>query len=451
MTTLDDTLRPGLGKRFGRLAALNIAANLTVPLAGLVDTGMLGHLPEIRFLAGVALASVLFDYVYWTFGFLRMGTTGTTAQAAGRGDGREVFLTLYRGLAMGAGIGLAIVLVQYPLRELGFAALQGGEAVKAAGRAYFDARIWAAPATLSNFVLVGWFLGREESGRALVMTLVANLGNIALDYLFIVHLGMAAFGAGLATALSQLLMLGAGLWILFAGCAPVRPRMSQIFDPHRLASLVRLNRDILVRTLCLVSAFAAFTNLSALLGEVSLAANSILLRILALASYLVDGAAFAIESLAGVLHGAGDRAGLGRVLRLGLGTGLAFSAAIAAVLLTAPGPALGLLTSHAEVIAVARGAAGWLAAVLLVGSNAYVLDGFFLGLTRGRTLRSSMLLSLFLGFVPLAAAAGLTSSNRLLWLALLAFMAARTVSLGVPARAVLRPRPGAGPTDPVRE
>ncbi len=165
----------GLKQRFFSLALINILSNVTVPLVGLVDTAMLGHLPDIRFLAGVALGSILFDYVYWTFGFLRMGTTGTTAQALGRGENDEVFRVLYRSLVLALAIAGAVLALQWPVRELGFSLISGEAGVEAAGRDYFNARIWGAPATLCNFVMVGWFLGREESRRVLLLTIVANV------------------------------------------------------------------------------------------------------------------------------------------------------------------------------------------------------------------------------------------------------------------------------------
>ena len=223
-----------LPRRFARLTALNILANVAVPLAGLVDVAMLGHLSDLSFLAGVALATILFDYLYWTFGFLRMGTTGVTAQALGRGDDAEVHLTLYRALAFAAGTGAAILLLQVPLGELGFLLLSGGPAVEAAGREYFAARIWAAPAALANFAFLGWYLGREESGRALVMTVVGGFANIGFNYLFIVRLGLAARGAGLGTMTSQYLMLAVAAGMFLARPRPPFPGWPAVADRQRL-------------------------------------------------------------------------------------------------------------------------------------------------------------------------------------------------------------------------
>ncbi|MHC4429164.1 MAG: MATE family efflux transporter, partial [Planctomycetota bacterium] len=302
-----------LSRRFLRLSLINIAASVTVPLVGLVDTAMLGHLPDIRFLAGVALAALLFDYIYWTLGFLRMSTTGMTAQAVGREDPVEVVNVPRRSLLLALVLGGAVVVLQAPLREVGFALLSGEPGVEQAGREYYDARIWGAPAALCSFVLLGWFLGRAESRYLLVMTVAANLSNILLNYVFIIRLGLAARGAGLASMLSQYVMLAVGWFIYQRRRQPIPWSRAAVLDRSRAAGMFRLNRDILLRTLCLVSSFALFVNSSSMLGTLLLAANSILLRLQALASYLIDGAAFASESLAGILRGQGDTRGLRRL------------------------------------------------------------------------------------------------------------------------------------------
>ncbi len=458
-----------LRRRFFTLTGINILSNLTVPMAGLVDTALLGHLPDIRFLAGVALASLIFDVMYWSFGFLRMGTTGTTAQAVGRvGAGKrsdppgvdsgsalatgmgEVYRVLYRSLLMAAALGGALLVLQWPLGELGFALLSGEAPVEAAGRDYFYARIWGAPATLANFALLGWFLGREESGRALIMASVANFTNVALNVWFIVGLGLAAQGAGLATMASQYAQLAVGLWLLTraarqdraatpaAGFLPP-PGWSreEILDRGRMAALVRLNTDILVRTLCLTGAFALFTNFSSLLGTTVLAANAILIRLFYLAAYSIDGAAFATESLAGIFRGAGENTALRRLTRLAMVTGVGFAGVFLAVFFLVPDPILALLTNHRDVADRALAAAPWLVPVLLAGAAAFIYDGLFLGLTAGRALRNAMLASTFAVFLPAALAALWLGSNPLLWLALSLFMLARAVTLGWASRGLL--------------
>ncbi|HSR69526.1 MAG TPA: MATE family efflux transporter [Acidobacteriota bacterium] len=426
-----------LQRRFWTLTGLNILSNITVPLVGLVDTAMLGHLDHIRFLAGVALASVIFDYVYWSFGFLRMATTGTTAQAVGRGDERQVYLTLYRSLALALGIGVTLLVLQQAISALGFALLSGQPGVEAAGRDYFRARIWGAPATLSTFALLGWFLGREEAGKALTINLIGNLANVLLNYLFIIRWGWAAFGAGAATMASSYLMAGVGL-VLLLRLRPQRVVRGEVLDWKGLSALLRLNGDILLRTLGLITAFGLFANFSAKLGTSFLAANTILLRFLSFAAFAIDGVAFASESLAGILQGGSDRSGLQRLVRLSLLSSLAMAVGFILLLLAADGALIGLITSHQDIVGLALDYRWGLFLTVLLGSLAYAYDGLFLGLTAGRLLRNSMLIATFLVFLPLSLLAVARQSNTLLWTGLIAFMLARSTLLGWFGRPLLR-------------
>lgn len=420
---------PSLRSRFLRLTALNAMANLSVPLSSLVDAGMLGHLPDLRYLGGVALGGVLFDFVYWTFGFLRMSTTGTAAQARGRGDRPELYRVLYRALVLAAGLAALVLAFQVPLRELGFTLLSGTPEVEAAGRAYYGARIWGAPATLANFAFLGWFLGREESGRALLLTAAANGANVLFNYVLILRLGWNAFGAGLGTALSQYLALAVSI-VLVLRSGRLEPwRWPQVAAREPLAALLRLNRDILIRTVLLVSTFAAFTSASAALGTAMLVANTLLLRLFTLVSYLVDGVAFATESLAGVFRGARDAASLRRLTVMALWVGMAIPLPLLLVMATQPERVLGLLTDHAEVVELASRLGLWLVPVLLFGAAAFVYDGLFLGLTEGRALRNAMILSALAGFAPLALWGVRAGEVNLLWLAMVVFMAARVATL----------------------
>lgn len=399
---------------------------------------MLGHLSDIRFLAGVALGSIIFDYIYWTFGFLRMGTTGTTAFAVGRGDTPEVYRVLYRSLALAAALAVAIVLLQWPLRELGFALLSGTPGVEEAGQAYYDARIWGAPATLCNFALVGWLLGREQVRQVLLMTIAANVANIVLNYVFIVRLGLAAYGAGLATMLSQYLMLAVGVGVFLAGGRPRAVAWDEVLDRGRLGTLFRLNRDIFLRTFLLVSAFGLFVNVSSIMGVAVLATNSILLRLLSIASYMIDGAAFASESLAGIFRGSRNLPALRALFRLSLYVGAGCAALVLVVFFAGSDFWLGVLTSHDALIVAGLRYAPWLIPTLVFGGLAYMYDGLFLGLTEGRRLRNAMTLSMLGVFLPLCLAALYLRNNDVLWAAMAAFMLARVLTLNRESRAVWR-------------
>lgn len=430
ITTLD---RYDFIPRFFRLASVNILSNLMVPLAGLISVAFLGHLGDIRHLAGVTLSTVLFNYIYRTLGFLRMSTTGMTAQAVGREDEEEVLLTGLRNGILALGLGIMILILQYPLQEMGFALLSATAEVKASGQAYYDARIWAAPATLLNFVLIGWFLGREHSGKVLVLSAVGNAANILLDYLLIVRLGWESAGAGFATAVSQYLMLLIGIIFI---CRELRWKeiqavAGQLFDLSALKDALALNRDIFIRTFAFLSTFSIFTNLSSAMGTMMLTENALLLQVVTLAIYFIDGLAFATESLAGIFRGKEDQTQLTSLVGISGGTGLVLGLSLALVFVLFPQPLFGLLTNHAEVIDRLAHYVSWLLPILGFGSIAFILDGYFLGLAEGPTIRSAALTATLLGFAPSAIAAWLFHSSHLLWLAMSLFMVARVVTLGV--------------------
>ncbi len=445
--------------RFLQLSAVNVLANLMVPLAGLVDTAFLGHLADIRYLAGVAIATVLFNYIYWTFGFLRMGTTGLTAQAVGRGDPREVLLVGLRNSLLALGLGMLILILQYPLRELGFSLLSATAAVKLSGQMYYNALIWGAPATLLNFVLLGWFLGRSQGRQVFLLSVVGNLANIILDYFFISKFGWESAGAGAATAISQYLMTGAGLGLIaFESSSSFRasgvvargnfPKFSQLWEVEAFKATVSLNRDILVRTLLMVSSFAVFTNLGAGMGTIVLATNALVLQIINLSAYFIDGIAFATESFAGNFYGQGKQSEINslqanqvhpnqspsellQLIWVAGGLSLGLGLAIALPVIALPMPIFSLLTKHQEVLQQIPNYVLWLLPILSFGSLAYMLDGYFIGLTAGKVLLRSALIASLVGFAPIAFWAWHSQNPHLLWLALTLFMVGRVLPMAI--------------------
>jgi multidrug resistance protein, MATE family len=452
--------------QFLKMALVNIVSNLMVPLAGLLDVAFLGHLSNIHHLAGVALATVLFNYLYWSFGFLRMGTTGPTAQALGRGDADAMVLIGLRNGVIALGLGLVILVLQVPLRELGFTLLGATPDLKATGSAYFNAMIWGAPATLLNYVVLGWLLGRGQSRSVLLLSVVGNLAKVGLDYALIGP--WAGAGAGAATALSQSLMFAVGLGVIaWQGSGPtsgptkvadrsvaadpavlthnalvitgpqVRSLLPQVFDPAALKLTLGLNGDILVRTFLLISTFSAFTALGAQLGTTILAANTILLEVLSLAAYFIDGLAFATESWAGKLYGQGQRGPLRDLLKLSGGLSLGLGLAFALAFNLGQDALLKLLTSHAEVQTTAARFVVWLYPVLGFGSIAYMLDGYFLGLAAGKVVRQAAIW-VAVGVVPIGLLAASTRDPHILWLMLAVFMLLRAVTLGLRCGATLR-------------
>lgn len=419
--------------RFWKLAIANILANLTIPLASLCDVAFLGHLDEIRYLAGVSLATILFNYIYWTFGFLRMGTTGITAQAQGKQDWDEVLAIGLRNGAIALIIGLAIWLLQIPLRELGFTLLSATPTVKAAGRAYFNANIWGAPANLINFVLIGWFLGREQGKKVLLLSGLGNGANVILNYWLIVRWDWASTGAGIATAASQYLMLAIGIALIW-GEKPwqnASPQFkSKLRDRAAIKAIFSLNSNILIRTFALVSTFAVFTNLSAAIATLTLVTNTLLLQVISVAAYFIDGLAFATESLAGNYYASQNHKQLGRLVRLSGQASLALGLGFALLFISFPEALFGLLTNRVEVVQNIKNYTLWLLPVLGLGAIAYMLDGYFLGIAAGATLRNSSLWATGIAFAPIAVWAWTQQSPHLLWLALSCFMLGRVVTLG---------------------
>jgi multidrug resistance protein, MATE family len=323
--------------------------------------------------------------------------------------------------------------MQQPLGHLGFSLLSADANVKTSGIAYYQALIWGAPATLLNYVLVGWFLGRGQSGKVLLLSVVGNGAKVLLDYLLIVQWGWLSAGAGYATAWSQSLMMAIGLLLVGweFGFKPIRVKWQELLNPIALKTAFLLNSEILVRSFALISAFALFTNLSSVLGTEVLTTNAVLLEVVTFAAFFIDGLAFATESWAGVLHGRGTTDGLVRLLwvagiaSLGLGVGVAIAFIVTPVTL------FSLLTNHGDVVNHLRQYVIWLLPVLGFGSIAYLLDGYFLGLTSGRILRNAATVALLVGFAPMAAIAFYYRSNHLLWLSLTLFMGVRVATLGV--------------------
>ncbi|MEL6554597.1 MAG: MATE family efflux transporter [Cyanobacteria bacterium J06621_11] len=417
---------------FCKLAIANTTSNLMVPLAGLIDTAFLGHLDDVSYLNGVALASIIFNVIYWSFNFFRMGTTGPTAQAVGQENETEVWLIGLRNVLLALATGIGVWLLQKPIAALGFSLLQASPAVKAAATVFFEGRIIGAPAVLVNFVLLGWLLGRSQGKIVVLLALIGNSSNIFLDYWFIRELGWGSYGAGLATALSQYIMLAAGLITVFTSTIPwhLRPQITaHLWQPSALKSLFNLNRDILIRTFALVLSISLFTNLSSGLGETVLGVNTLLMQIFLMASYFIDGIALAVESYAGRFYGQQAAADLHWLLILGIGASVGLGLMIALTLLIWPIPFFSLLTSLPSLLTQLPTYVAWLIPVLGFGGIAFTLDGYFLGLTNGRVLRNSTLIAAAFGFLPLAMLADQTQNQHLLWSALVGLMIVRVVTL----------------------
>jgi MATE family multidrug resistance protein len=419
--------------RFYRLASISVLANMMVPLAGLVDIAFLGHLTDIRHLAGLILATILFDYLYRVLKFMRSSTNAITAQAVGKNDDKAVVLAGLRSGLIALLVGLIIVLLQYPLQKIGFFILSGSSDIESAGVDYFYARIWGAPAVLLNFVLFGWFLGREMNWVMLLMSIVGNGSNVLLDYLMISKWGWASVGAGLATALSQYLALIVGLiWMFFTipwQAVPVA--IQELFDWVALKETFALKGNILIRFLVLISVYSIFTNLSATMGTTVLAQNGLLLQIALLSQFTIQGVGVTMQTLTANFKSKGNTQQIIPLLIVSLVTSVVIALGFAGTSIFFPDQVFGLLTNHTEVNQEINQYTIWLLPILVITAITFMLEGYFIGLKEGATLRNTVLLSFVVGFIPLLIAAWYFHNNHLLWSTLLSYMTSNMILLGV--------------------
>lgn len=405
-------------------------SNVSTPLIGVVDTGVVGRIPDPAYIGAVALGALIFTFVFWAFSFLRMGTTGMTAQALGAGDREEITAGLGRALLLALTAGAALIALAWPIREAAFAFLEGSSAVESLARDYFDVRIWAAPATLANYALLGWFIGLGRTDIGLILQLVLNLTNIALDALFVLGFGWDVRGVAAGTLLAETLAAAVGGLVAWRHAARLGGRWSlqRILRPRQLKRTFEVNADIMVRTLALLAVFVWFNAEGARRGDVILAANAVLLHFISVAAFFLDGLAFAAEALTGRAIGAAHRAGLLAAARMTTVWAAGVAAAVCIALAVFGTLFIDVLTTAPEARAAAREYLPWAVAAPLLGVWAFQLDGVFIGATRSTDMRNAMLASLAVYFAAwwLLRPYG----NHGLWAAFHIHYAARTLTLG---------------------
>lgn len=417
--------------RFFRLAVINILSTIMEPLVGTISIAFLGHQTQIDQLAGVTLSTTLFNYLYFIVNFLRMGTTGVTAQAVGRNDTEQMLLVGLRNGLIGLALGGLLLALQYPLQQLWFGIISADPEVKASGINYFSTRIWGAPAVVVNLVLIGWFLGREMSSSVLLMSAVGNGANILFDYLFIVHWDMGATGAGLSQAISPdvVLVIGIILASLKINWKEVSNAVKKFWDTSAFKTAFTLNGNLFIRSSATMFVATIFTVLGSALGTTILAENALLLQVALLSIYCFEAIGFATETLSGNFKGqqASDR--LLPLLLVTVGSSLQVGIICALVCVLFPQTIFGLLTNYSEVTSLLTSYIPWLLPVLGFSSVYLILDGYFAGLALGQILRDAALVSVIFGFAPLAFIAWYYHNNHILWLALSVWAATRMVVL----------------------
>lgn len=403
-------------------------AHLTTPLLGIVNAAVVGRLGDAALLGGVALAAVIFDMLFWVFGFLRMGTVGLVAQAIGRNDEVERRAVLLRAFIIAAGAGLGMVALQVPILMVALKLAGGSADVNAAVADYFHVRIFAAPFSLANYAILGWLTGQGYTGRALALQAGMNALNMALSAILVLWAGYGVAGAGLAALVGEALgaVVGVVLCAQLVGFSFSVPR-KDLLDRARLLQTVMLNGDILIRTAALMFAFFFFAAQGARAGDTTLAANSLLQNMGLLAVFFLDGFATAVEQICGSAVGARRRADFVRGIRLGLlwGAGCALAACM---LYLAIGPMIiDFMTTSVDVRLVAREYLIYAALLPVAGVGAFVFDGVFIGALWSRDMRNMMLLAVCLYVVAWWLL--LPLGNHGLWLALVLLFFARGLFL----------------------
>ena len=407
-----------------------IIANVTTPIIGFVDTAVLGRLGDAHLIGAAAIGAMIFNMVYWAFGFLRMGTTGLTAQAHGAEAPNEVAATLARALMIAFASGCLVVALQVPIGLTAFNLIDGSAAVEESAAVYFDIRIWGTPAALANYALLGWFIGRGRAGTALALQLLLNGINASLDAYFVLGLGMTVDGVALGTLIAEWSAALCGLGLAWAELRGLRsiPSWPQILETEALKRIIGVNADIFLRTLCLLFAFSWFTAKSAENGDILLAANAVLLQFLIFSAYFLDGFAFAAETLVGQAYGARKQSRFERAVRLSTFWAVALSALLSLAIWIFGAAVIEILTVNPEVRAMAQSYLFWAVLAPIAGVAAYQLDGIFIGMTWTRDMRNMMMLSLAVYLMAWAALTPL-GGNHGLWGALIIFFVARALSL----------------------
>lgn len=416
-------------QRVLRIAFPIVLSNATIPLLGLVDTGVVGQMGEAAPIGAVGIGAIILTALYWVFGFLRMGTTGLTSQAHGAGNDSEVAAMLTRALLIGLGGGLCLILLQVPLFNGAFLLSPASEEVEALAREYMAIRIWSAPAVVALFGVNGWLIAQERTGAVLILQLAMNGTNILLNIWFVLGLDMGVAGVAWASFIAEWGGLILGLWLCRKVFGGTRWRdWAQVFDRGRLRLMMAVNRDILLRSLMLETIFVSFLFVGGDFGDTTLAANQVLLQFLHVTAHMLDGFAFAAETLVGQAIGQRNLTRLRRSAWLSSLWGLVIVLGLSLVFALFGGAVIDLLTTAPDVRSEARVYLVYVIAVPVLSIAAYMLDGIFIGAARAADMRNMMAISLAV-YVAVALVLVPSFANHGLWLALLISFVARALTL----------------------
>lgn len=421
-----------------QIALPSIVSNITVPLLGLIDVTIVGHLGAASYIGAIAVGGMLFNIIYWIFGFLRMGTGGMTAQAYGQQNDAEMMRLLTRSMGVGALIAFTLILLQYPIERTAFAFIETTPEIERLATTYFRICIWGAPAVLGLYSFSGWFIGMQNSRYPMFIAITQNIVNILVSLVLVYGFEMKIEGVAIGTLVAQYagFLMAITLWVHKYKAIRCHAELRSLLDKQAMYRFFQVNRDIFLRTLCLVAVTVFFTSAGAAQGEVILAVNTLLMQLFTLFSYIMDGFAYAGEALAGKHIGANNRTGLQQMVRQlfvwGIGVSLAFT------LMYGIGGEdfLKLLTNEESVIAASSNYFYWVLAIPLAGFAAFLYDGIFIGATATRLMLFAMAIAAAAFFLIYFSCRS-TLGNHALWLAFITYLALRGIVQGVLGRKIL--------------
>lgn len=434
-----------LNTRILRLAIPNIITNITIPLLAMVDLGLMGHLGSEKYVGAVALGGMIFSFIFWAFGFLRMGTSGFTAQAFGQRNLREAGNILIRAVVTAIGAGFLLIALQWPLGWVAFQLVDGSAQVESLASQYFTIRIYAAPATLFIYAIIGWFIGMQNARLPMILAISVNLLNVLLSLLFIKVFTMGSNGVAWANVISQYGGLLLGIYLLSFYWRKIGKKIVIVDALNRkvFRRFIHVNKDIFIRTLCLIFTLSFFTTQSANTSDTILAVNTLLFQFLYFFSYFVDGFAYAAEALTGKYIGSSDNETLKKVIKRLFIWGVAIAGVFTLVYLLGGNFIFGLLTNNPNIIIAAKPYMFWVVLVPIITFSAFIWDGIYVGATASKAMRNSMLVITLLIFLPAYYLFQPILGNNGLWLATMLFMGARGLFLSLMAKravyAIIKP------------
>ncbi|WP_434340603.1 MATE family efflux transporter DinF [Motilimonas cestriensis] len=426
---------PSYRKRLFALALPMMLSNVTVPLLGLVDAAVLGHLDHSYYLAGVSVGAMLITLAFWLLGFLRMSTTGLVAQAFGRNDAMAIKQVLLQSLVLAGALSVLLLVLQSVILNLGLILAAPSEQVALYAQQYFSIRIWSAPAALANYVILGWLLGMQNARAPMWLLIITNLVNILLDLWFVLGLGWQVQGAAAASVIADYFGFGLGLYFVFHAIKPhwqpgdLSALMKKIWVKVNFFRLIALNRDIFLRTLCVQICFSFMTFYGARLGDDILAANAVLLNFLLFISFALDGLAYAIEAQVGKAVGRRDSVEFKRCVNVTFFYALLFAMLLMVIFALFGAHIIALITDIPSIQTTANNYLIWLVFIPLTSVWCFILDGIFIGATQAKAMRNSMVFATLCCFFPVWWLAK-DFGNHSLWMAMNAFMLGRGLSLG---------------------